>query len=124
MAQSLSSEFREMALEIVDVFGKEYHIVRRTPTTPDPSKPTTVVMETEQWTVKAALVAFTEEQIKFLNVTREDMQAIVVWNPSLPQDLRPGDLFMEGDREYTIVPPETVITVNGEIVAWQLLVRR
>ena len=124
MAQSLSDEFREAALEVIDLFGAEYQIVRRTPFIPDPSKPTRVEMKTETWDIKAALVGFTEEQIKFLNVTRQDMQAIIAWNPNLPQDLRPGDLLMDGTREYTIVPPETVLSVNGETVAWQVLARR
>ena len=124
MAQSLSDEFREMAVEIIDVFGKEYAIVRRTPVTPDPARPTHVVMESEQWHVKAALVAVTDEQLKFLNVLRDDMQAIIAWNRNLPEDLRPGDLLIDGTREYTIVPPQTTITVNGEAVAWQVLVRR
>ena len=124
MAQSLSDEFREAALEVVDLFGAEYQIVRRTPTTPDPSKPTRVVMTEERWHVKAALVGFTEEQIKFLNVLREDMQAIIAWNADLPKDIRPGDLLFDGTREYTLVPPETTMVVSGEVVAWQVLARR
>lgn len=113
-----------MAVEIIGTFGKKYKIVRRTPTTPDASRPTSVVMETQEWDIDAVLTGFTEEQIKFLNVLRDDMQAIIAWNPNLPEDLHPGDLFMDGTREYTIVPPQTNITVSGNVVAWQVLVRR
>lgn len=124
MATALSEEFREAALEIVTEFGKEYKLVRRTPTTPDPSKPTSVVMETQEWSIMAALVALTEDQIKYLPVTREDMQAVVAWNDSLPEKILPGDLLMDGDQEYTIIPPENVYPVNGITVAAQLFVRR
>ena len=124
METALSKEFRETALELVTEFGKEYKLVRRTPTTPDPSKPTMVVMEKQEWPVMAALVALTEDQIKFLPVSREDMQAIVAWNDTLPDRVLPGDLIVDGDREYTIVPPENIYTVNGITVAAQLFVRR
>lgn len=124
MATALSDEFREMALEVVDLFGKDYKLVRRTPSTPDPQHPTKPVFKLEEWVMKAALVALTEEQIKFMPVTREDMQAIVAWNDSLPKKILPGDLIVDGTDEYTIIPPENVYTVNGVIVAAQLFVRR
>lgn len=124
MATALSEEFRETALEIVTEFGKEYTLVRRTPIVPDPSRPTLVEMQTQEWSIMAALVALTEEQIKLLPVSREDMQAVVAWNDTLPDKILPGDLIMDGDKEYTIIPPENVYTVNGITVAVQVFVRR
>lgn len=121
---ALSDEFRAAALEVIGIFGKEYIIRRQTPTYPDPDKPTQVVMETQDFPCKAALVSFTEEQIKMLQVLREDMQAIIAWNESLPPKLVPGDLFIDGDNVYKIVPPEDVYSVNGITVAWRALVRR
>jgi hypothetical protein len=124
MEPFLSEEFRQMAYEIIDLFGKEYIIRRPTPTTPDPDRPTYVVMTTQDFPCLAALTAFTEEQIKMLQVLREDMQAIVAWSDQLPEKIVPGDLLVDGTKEYTIVPPESVYTVNGETVAWQMIVRR
>lgn len=121
---ALSDEFRAVAVEIVDLFGKEYTIRRPTPTYPNPDSPTSVVMENVDFPCKAALVAFTEEQIKILQVLREDMQAIIAWNENLPDKLVPGDLFIDGDSVFKIVPPEEVYSVNGQIVAWRALVRR
>lgn len=120
----LSDEFQAVATEIVDLFGKEYIIRRPTPTHPDPERPTYVEMENVDYPCKAALVSFTEEQIKMLQVLREDMQAIIAWNSSLPDKLVPGDLFIDGESVFKIVPPEDVYSVNGVIVAWRALVRR
>lgn len=121
---ALSDEFRAVAVEIIDIFGKEYVIRRPTPTYPDPDKPTHVVTEFQDFPCKAALVSFTEEQIKMLQVLREDMQAIIAWNENLPPKLVPGDLFVDGESIFKIVPPEDVYSVNGVIVAWRALVRR
>lgn len=121
---ALSDEFQAVAAEIVDLFGKDYVIRRPTPTYPDPDKPTMVVMENVDYPCKAALVSFTEEQIKMLQVLREDMQAIIAWNENLPPKLVPGDLFIDGESIFKIVPPEEVYSVNGVIVAWRAIVRR
>lgn len=121
---ALSDEFQQVATEIVDLFGKDYVIRRPTPTYPDPDKPTMVVMENVDYSCKAALVSFTEEQIKMLQVLREDMQAIIAWNENLPPKLVPGDLFIDGESIFKIVPPEEVYSVNGVIVAWRAIVRR
>ena len=124
MAPSLSDEFRDVALELIDLFGKAYVIRRRTQVTPDPARPTYVEMVTQDFPCKAALTSWTEDQVKYLQVLREDLQAIIAWNDQLPEQLFPGDLFVDGTREYTIIPPESVISVNGQTVAWQVLVRR
>lgn len=121
---ALSDEFQSVAREIVDIFGKEYLIRRQVPTNPDPERPTYVEMEVTEYPCRAALVSFTEEQIKMLQVLREDMQAIIAWNSGLPEKLIPGDLFVDGDSIFKIVPPEEVYSVNGVIVAWRALVRR
>lgn len=124
MATSLSEEFRTMALELVTLFGKEYTIRRRTVVTPDPQRPTKTETTVEDFPCMAALTSWTDEQIKFQQVLREDLQAIVAWNEGLPSKLIPGDQFVDGENVYTIIPPETVLSVNGITVAWQLLVRR
>lgn len=121
---ALSDEFQKAALEVIELFGKDYVIRRTTPTYPDPDRPTHVVMESTDYPCKAALTSFTEEQIKMLQVLREDMQAIIAWNSGLPEKLVPGDLFIDGDSIFKFVPPEEVYSVNGVIVAWRAIVRR
>lgn len=121
---ALSDEFRAVAFEVIELFGKEYIIRRQTTTNPDPDRPTYVETQTVDYPCKAALVSFTEEQIKMLQVLREDMQAIIAWNENLPDKLVPGDLFVDGDHIFKIVPPEDVYSVNGITVAWRALVRR
>lgn len=124
METALSKEFRTMAYDLIVLFGKDYVIRRNTPSTPDPDKPTSVVLTATDFPCKAALTSFTKEQIKLLQVLQEDMQAFVAWNEFLPEKIVPGDILVDGTMEYHIVPPETALSVNGETVAWQLIVRR
>lgn len=121
---ALSDEFRAAASEIIALFGSDHYKIRRvTPTYPDLDNPTTPVMETQVFPCRAALISFTEEQIKMNPVLREDKQAIIEWNENLPKRLLPGDEFLDNDMVYKIVPPEDVYSVNGVTIAWRALVR-
>lgn len=121
---ALSNEFRAAASEIIEYFGSDHYIIRRvTNEHPDPDRPTYVTQKTEEFPCRAALISYTEEQIKMNPVLREDKQAVIEWNENLPKRLLPGDEFIDGDMIYKIVPPEDVYTVNGVTVAWRALVR-
>lgn len=121
---ALSDEFRAAAAELIDLFGRDGCIIRRQEKVfPDPERPTMVEFKNTDYPCKAALIAWTEEQIKMNPALREDQQVIIEWNPQLPDRLLPGDQFIDGKMMYKIVPPEDVYSVNGVIVIWRILVR-
>ena len=126
MATQLSDSFRRMALSLVKRFGKEGYIIRRETQAPsDPETPTKPgVITTSDFLCKAAVTSFTVEQIDGIQVLRDDLQVVGAWTEGIPEDIKPGDLFVDGVINYKIIPPHQPITVNGELVAYILQVRR
>ena len=122
----LSESFRRTALALVNRFGKDGYIIRREVRgTPDPEHPTRPVKnEVVDFVCKAAISAYEEKQIDGIQVLRNDRQVVVAWTEGLPEDLKPGDKFVDGDIEYKIVPNEQPLFVNGILVAYILQLRR
>lgn len=122
----LSDSFRKVALSLVERFGKDGYIIRREVRgTLDPEHPTRPAETTVvDYTCKAAISAYEEKQIDGIQVLRNDMQVVVAWTEGLPEDIKPGDKFVDGGVEYKIVPNEQPLKVNGVLVAYILQVRR
>jgi len=126
MATALSDIFRRMAVSMVERFGKDgYFIRRRFPGEKDPKRPTRPAdVVVKDFPCKAAITAYTVNQIDFVQVLRGDMQAVLAYTPNLPDDIVPGDQFLDGNIVYNIIPPHERITVNGELVCYMLQLRR
>lgn len=126
MATRLSSNFRRIALRLVERFGKDgYYIRREVRDEPDAEHPTRPVkVETVDYPCKAALAQYEERQIDGIQVLRSDRMAVVAWTEGLPEDIIPGDMFVDGEVVYKIVPNEQPLAVNGELVAYILQIRK
>lgn len=122
----LSESFRRTALSLVNRFGKDGYIIRREVRGErDPEHPTRPVKyDVVDFECKAAISAYEEKQIDGIQVLRNDRQVVVAWSEGLPEDLHPGDKFVDGDIEYKIVPNQQPLFVNGILVAYILQVRR
>ena len=126
MATLLSERFRRMVVSMVQRYGKDgYFIRRRFPGVKNPKYPTRPVDETvKDFPCKAAVTSYKDNQIDFIQVLRGDMQAVLAYTPNLPDDIVPGDQFLDGHIVYNIIPPHERITVNGELVCYMLQLRR
>ena len=126
MATRLSSNFRRIALRLVEKFGKDGYFIRREvrddPDLAFPTRPAKI--EIVDYPCKAALASYEERQIDGVQVLRSDRMAIVAWTEGLPEDIIPGDMFVDGDTVYKIVPNEQPLAVNGELVAYILQIRK
>lgn len=122
----LSDSFRKVALSLVERFGKDGYVIRREVRgVPDPEHPTRPVKnDVVDYTCKAAISAYEEKQIDGIQVLRNDMQVVVAWSSGLPEDIKPGDKFVDDGIEYKIVPNGQPLKVNGELVGYILQVRR
>lgn len=126
MATPLSEAFRTMAVDMVGVFGKSGYVIRRETKGPkDPQKPTDPgPIQTEDYICRAAVVDYDITQIDGIQVMRGDQQVIVAVTEDLLDEIKPGDLFVDGAKVWNIIPPLSPIEVNGERVAYVLQVRR
>lgn len=122
----LSIAFSTMALRLVELFGKDGYIIRRkvldeseevTPTKPG-------VVTITDYVCKAAITDFKVEEIDGTNVLRGDKQVVVAVTNTLPEQIIPGDYFVDFDNtEWTIVPKAQPLEVNGIKVAYIIQVR-
>lgn len=126
MATQLSESFRKMAVDMVNVFGKSGYAIRRETKGPkDPNKPTDPgPVQTEDFICSAAVTDYDIKQIDGVQVLRGDQQVILAITEGLLEDIRPGDLFVDGDKVWNIIPPVSPVEVNGARVVYILQVRR
>lgn len=126
MATRLSRAFSKTALRLVELFGKDGYIIRREEREEvDPDNPTRVpAMVVTDYPCKAAISAYEDRQIDGIQVMRNDMQVVVAWTEGLPEDIRSGDMFVDGEIVYKVVPNGQPLKVNGVLVAFVLQVRR
>lgn len=122
----LSDTFRKLAVRLVKRFGKDGYVIRRyIELAMDPEHPTEPSdIEVLEFGANAVVTEYKTEQIDGVQVLRGDKQVIVAWTETLPKQILPGDLFVDGEEIYNIIPPVEVIGVNGVDVAYVLQVRK
>lgn len=122
----LSDTFRKLAVRLVARFGKDGYVIRRyIELAMDPEHPTEPSdIEVLEFGANAVITEYKTEQIDGVQVLRGDKQVIVAWTETLPKQILPGDLFVDGEEIYNIIPPVEVIGVNGMDVAYVLQVRK
>lgn len=122
----LSDTFRKLAVRLVKRFGKDGYVIRRyIELKMDPEHPTEPSdIEVLEFGANAVITEYKTEQIDGVQVLRGDKQVIVAWTETLPKQILPGDLFVDGEEIYNIIPPVEVIGVNGVDVAYVLQVRK
>lgn len=122
----LSDTFRKLAVRLVKRFGKDGYVIRRyIELAMDPEHPTEPSdIEVLEFGANAVITEYKTEQIDGVQVLRGDKQVIVAWTETLPKQILPGDLFVDGEEIYNIIPPVEVIGVNGVDVAYVLQVRK
>lgn len=122
----LSESFRKTAIRLINRFGKDGYTIRRnveaeslpeTPTVPGE-------VETQEYPIKAVFVDYTTEQIDGVQVLRGDRQVIMAHAQDIPDGVLPGDLFVDGETVYSVVPPMQIVGVNGVDVVCIIQVRK
>lgn len=122
----LSQSFASMALQLVELFGKEgYNIRRITQGDSNPATPTKPGEETvENFGCKAAITDFKIKEIDGTVVLQGDKQVVIAVTDTLPDEILEGDVFVDGDITWNIVTPVNPLEVNGIKVAYILQVRK
>ena len=121
----LSNSFASMALQLVELFGKDGYAIRRiTPGESDPATPTKPGAETiVDYVCKAAITDFKIKEIDGTVVLQGDKQVIIAVTDTLPDQIIEGDVFVDGDITWNIVTPVNPVEVNGIKVVYILQVR-